>query len=63
MVVGGELLGLGASEVELAGEGGELVFEDVGEALEKDEGEDVVLELGGVQGSPNLASRIPQPSF
>jgi hypothetical protein len=48
---------------ELPSEALDLVFKNVREALEEDEGEDVVLELGGVQGTPNGARCLPEPPF
>ena len=40
-----------------------LIVEDVREALEEDQGEDVVLELWSVERSPNLARCVPEPHF
>ena len=37
------------------------VSEAGGEPLEEDEREDVVLDLRGVQGTPDLTCRIPEP--
>jgi len=39
------------------------ISEDVGEALEEDEGEDEVLELGGVDGAAADAGGVPEPGF
>ena len=38
-----------------------LVVEHVGEPLEEDEREDVVLVLGGVEGATDLARGVPEP--
>jgi hypothetical protein len=40
---------------------GELVFEHVGKPLEEDQGQDEVLELGGVLRSPDDAGGVPKP--
>jgi hypothetical protein len=42
---------------------GKLVVKDIGEPLEEDEGQDEVLELGGIRRPPNGAGRIPQPGL
>jgi hypothetical protein len=41
----------------------DLIIEHVGEALQKDQREDVVLELWGIQWPPDLAGGIPKPAF
>ena len=48
---------------ELVGELRDLVVEDVGEPLQEDERQDVVLELRGVERPANLAGGVPEPSF
>jgi len=53
----------GRAAAELVAQAGDLVVEDVGEALEKDQGEDIVLELGRVHRPADLARRFPQPGF
>jgi hypothetical protein len=49
--------------LELLGQPVQLVLEDVGEALQRDEREDVVLELGGIERTADLAGGIPEPGL
>jgi hypothetical protein len=56
-------LGGGLRGPELVGEVGDLVVEHVGEPLEEDERQDVVLELGGVERPADLAGGLPQPGL
>ena len=53
----------GLRVTKLITESSHLIGEHIGETLQEDQGEDVVLELGGVEGTTNLAGRIPQPLF
>ena len=48
---------------DLLGDPVDLIIENVREALEKDQRKDVILELGGIEWSPDLAGGIPQPAF
>ena len=48
---------------EVVGQPVDLVIEHVGEPLQEDEREDVVLELGGVEGATDLTGCIPQPGL
>ena len=53
----------GRAAAELVAQAGDLVVEDVGQALEEDEGQDVVLELGCIHRSADLAGGFPQPGL
>jgi len=46
---------------ELTLQAGELIRKDVGEALDEDEGQDIVLELGRVEWAADDAGRLPEP--
>src|SRR5262249_32756092 len=50
-----------ARVAEVLGEVGQLIVENVGQALEEDEWEDVVLELGGVERPADDAGGLPEP--
>ncbi len=63
LVVGFDHLAGGLLVAPLFDLAGELVVEDVGEALEEDKGEDEVLELGGVGGAADGAGGVPEPGI
>src|SRR5262249_1671351 len=41
----------------------DLIVEDIRQPLQEDQGQDVVLELRGVERPPNLTGSIPKPAF